>query len=67
MKQAFFATLIISALISVTATSTFAETRAQFCKRWHSVCERCEGLGARVPQHECFTGALRGASQRTRP
>jgi len=54
MKEAFVATLILSAIVSATATPAFAETRAQFCSRWHSVCERCDGLGARVPKQECL-------------
>jgi hypothetical protein len=54
MKKLIMGALILCALVSLTATSARAETREQFCSRWHNVCARCEGLGARVPRHECL-------------
>jgi hypothetical protein len=54
MKKVFLAALILGAFVGSTAGSAFAENREQFCRRWHNVCERCEGLGARVPRAECL-------------
>src|SRR5262245_58866149 len=49
-----------------TSVANAAETRAQFCQRWHAVCTRCDGLGARVPRETCLsTCSARLANCRT--
>lgn len=46
--------VLLAAIVLLTVQSAGAETRAQFCDRWHQVCVRCDGLGASVSKKECL-------------
>jgi hypothetical protein len=40
--------------LGAASESARAETRAQFCARWHAVCTQCTGRGATVPRETCL-------------
>jgi hypothetical protein len=45
---------VSAAVVIVASSLAQAETRAQFCARWHGVCARCDGLGATVSRQTCL-------------
>src|SRR5258705_8192845 len=45
---------VVIGVFAATAGLAQAETRKEFCNRWHSVCSRCSGLGATVPREKCL-------------
>ena len=55
--------LLAAVIFCVTAMSAAAQTRQQFCQRWHVVCQRCEGLGQTVPRERCLAVCAQRMSQ----
>lgn len=52
--KGFVAVFLAAGMLLAHAGAAQAETRAQFCARWHAVCTRCDGLGASVPRAQCL-------------
>jgi hypothetical protein len=46
--------LAFAATVSIANTAQ-AKSLEAFCEKWHRVCTRCDGLGARVPRDECLS------------
>jgi hypothetical protein len=48
------AAVVLSAGMFTSGDLAIAESRNQFCNRWHEVCRQCTGRGATVPRMASF-------------